>query len=112
MDLISEFFARVFHPRELLQWGGYPVMMAVIFAETGLLVGFFLPGDSLLVTAGFLVQGGYMDPLELGPSFRPVGREVLNPHLEPLARQSAHDVQSSALMLPQRRALAVERVAL
>ncbi len=30
----------------------------IIFAESGLLVGFFLPGDSLLFTAGFLVQAG------------------------------------------------------
>ena len=33
---------------------------AVIFAESGLLVGFFLPGDSLLFTAGFLVQAGFI----------------------------------------------------
>ncbi|HVY49700.1 MAG TPA: VTT domain-containing protein [Minicystis sp.] len=66
-DLLREFFTRVFHARELLEWGGYPVMMAVIFAETGLLIGFFLPGDSLLVTAGALVAGGYMDPLAVGP---------------------------------------------
>jgi membrane-associated protein len=66
VDLIHEFFVRVFHARELLDWGGYPVMMAVIFAETGLLVGFFLPGDSLLVTAGAVVSGGFMDPMGIG----------------------------------------------
>lgn len=32
------------------------VLMAIIFAESGLLIGFFLPGDSILFTAGFLVQ--------------------------------------------------------
>jgi membrane-associated protein len=67
VDLIHEFFARVFHARELLDWGGYPVMMAIVFAETGLLVGFFLPGDSMLVTAGAVVSGGFMDPLSIGP---------------------------------------------
>ena len=36
------------------------LMMAVLFAETGLLVGFFLPGDSLLFTAGVLVAAGVM----------------------------------------------------
>jgi membrane-associated protein len=35
-------------------WGGYIGLTAIIFAETGLLVGFFLPGDSLLVTAVLL----------------------------------------------------------
>lgn len=35
-------------------WIGYLVLAAIIFSETGLLVGFFLPGDSLLFTAGFL----------------------------------------------------------
>ena len=39
---------------ELIAWGGLLVLVAIIFAETGLLVGFFLPGDSLLFTAGFI----------------------------------------------------------
>ncbi len=37
---------------EIVIWGGYIGLCAIIFSETGLLVGFFLPGDSLLVTAG------------------------------------------------------------
>ena len=37
-------------------WVGYAVMGAIIFSETGLLVGFFLPGDSLLFAAGFLAS--------------------------------------------------------
>ncbi len=39
---------------ELIRWGGYIVLVVIVFAETGLLIGFFLPGDSLLVTAGLL----------------------------------------------------------
>lgn len=40
---------------------GYVGITAVIFAETGLLIGFFLPGDSLLFTAGFLASQGVFD---------------------------------------------------
>ena len=39
---------------ELIGWGGLLVLVAIVFAETGLLIGFFLPGDSLLFTAGFI----------------------------------------------------------
>jgi membrane-associated protein len=38
----------------LIQLGGFLILMGIIFAETGLLFGFFLPGDSLLITAGVL----------------------------------------------------------
>lgn len=43
--------------------GGWVIalILAIVFAETGLLVGFFLPGDSLLFTAGLLVATGVID---------------------------------------------------
>jgi len=37
-------------------WGGHLAIWAIVFAESGLLIGFFLPGDSLLFTAGFLAS--------------------------------------------------------
>lgn len=40
---------------------GYIGIFAIIFAESGLLVGFFLPGDSLLFTAGFLASQNIFD---------------------------------------------------
>ncbi len=43
---------------ELVAWGGYLGLFAIIFTETGLFIGFFLPGDSLLVTAGLLIATG------------------------------------------------------
>jgi membrane-associated protein len=42
----------------LLKIMGYGGLFAIVFAESGLLIGFFLPGDSLLFTAGFLASQG------------------------------------------------------
>lgn len=49
-----------FDLQELIKWAGVFGVAAIIFAESGLLIGFFLPGDSLLFTAGFLVQIGVL----------------------------------------------------
>jgi membrane-associated protein len=46
---------------DLVRWGGYAVLVAIVFTETGLLVGFFLPGDSLLITAGLVAAAGGLD---------------------------------------------------
>ena len=43
---------------DLIRWGGYLILVAIVFTETGLLVGFFLPGDSLLITAGLVAAAG------------------------------------------------------
>jgi membrane-associated protein len=53
------------NPTHLIDTFGLLGMMVVLFAECGLLVGFFLPGDSLLFTAGLLVAGGLVAPLWL-----------------------------------------------
>ena len=58
MELIQEFFRRVYNVPELIRLGGLVGLVAVVFAETGLMVGFFLPGDSLLVTAGLFAAKG------------------------------------------------------
>ena len=42
----------------LVQWAGYGGLALIIFVETGLFFGFFLPGDSVLVTAGLLASQG------------------------------------------------------
>lgn len=44
----------------LIKTTGYLGLFGIVFAESGLLVGFFLPGDSLLFTAGFLASQGYL----------------------------------------------------
>ena len=52
--------------KEIVVWGGYIGLFAIIFSETGLLIGFFLPGDSLLVTAGLYASAtGSLDPVIL-----------------------------------------------
>jgi membrane-associated protein len=43
----------------LLKLVGYSGIFGIVFAESGLLIGFFLPGDSLLFTAGFLASQGF-----------------------------------------------------
>ena len=51
---------------EIIRWGGLGILIAIVFAETGLLIGFFLPGDSLLVTAGFVAATtGVLDLTQL-----------------------------------------------
>jgi membrane-associated protein len=55
MDSILEFFSKLYDSQQLMEvirTGGYVLLNAIVFIETGLLVGFFLPGDSLLVSAG------------------------------------------------------------
>src|SRR5882672_8931497 len=61
LDAILHFFHSLFDPdglRELIRAGGAPLICTIVFIETGFFVGFFLPGDSLLVTAGILSAGG------------------------------------------------------
>src|SRR2546429_3550691 len=61
LDAILHFFHSLFNPdglRELIRAGGAPLICTIVFIETGFFVGFFLPGDSLLVTAGILSAGG------------------------------------------------------
>ncbi len=58
---MTEFFQQFFSSdglRQLITNGGVPVLFAIIFAETGLLLGFFLPGDTLLVMTGLLCNAG------------------------------------------------------
>jgi len=51
----------IIDPVSIIEGAGYIGLALVIFAETGILLGFFLPGDSLLFTAGFLASTGIID---------------------------------------------------
>ncbi|MFI5183571.1 MAG: VTT domain-containing protein [Vicinamibacteria bacterium] len=61
MDFVEAFFRTVYNVPELIRLGGLAGLILVVFAETGLMVGFFLPGDSLLVTAGLFAARGDLD---------------------------------------------------
>ena len=50
----------VFDLHELVKTVSYLGLFAIVFAETGLLAGFFLPGDSLLITAGLVAAEGIL----------------------------------------------------
>ena len=61
---MQEFWNSLQHfidPEKLLKEGGFYVVLFVIFAETGLFFGFFLPGDYLLFLAGMFVATGRLD---------------------------------------------------
>jgi membrane-associated protein len=63
---ILDFLRALTNPERLIQllsgfmagWLGYALLFAIVFSETGLLVGFFLPGDSLLFTVGVVAGAG------------------------------------------------------
>ena len=55
----------MFNLVSIIEFGGYLGLFAIIFAESGLFFGFFLPGDSLLFTAGFLASQGYFSIVPL-----------------------------------------------
>jgi membrane-associated protein len=67
MGALTELFHRLSNLSELIRWAGFIGLTIIIFSETGLLVGFFLPGDSLLVTAGLLGAAGYFNVYTLAP---------------------------------------------
>jgi membrane-associated protein len=73
MEFLQQFFDFVFHvltnPERLIQflstvftgWYGYALLFAIVFSETGLLAGLFLPGDSLLFTVGVVAGAGELN---------------------------------------------------
>ena len=67
-SIVDWFLNNVYNVPELIRWVGFPGLIAIVFAETGLLVGFFLPGDSLLITAGVFAAGGLLDIRWLVPA--------------------------------------------
>ena len=61
MDFLWDLFHKIYDVESLVRVGGLAGLTAIVFIETGLLVGFFLPGDSLLVTAGLFAARGDLE---------------------------------------------------
>ena len=54
MSEVWEFLKQLTNPESIIQYGGLALLLFVVFAETGLLIGFFLPGDSLIFISGLI----------------------------------------------------------
>ncbi|MBI2815981.1 MAG: VTT domain-containing protein [Acidobacteria bacterium] len=61
LDWLQEAFLFLTNVQGLITWGGVVLVCIIVFVETGLFFGFFLPGDSLLVTAGIFAAAGFLD---------------------------------------------------
>src|ERR1700759_4767779 len=61
MENFWEHLQNLTDAQSILSKGGFFLLLIVIFAETGLFFGFFLPGDYLLFTAGLLCASGVFD---------------------------------------------------
>lgn len=58
LESLKHLIQKLYDVQGLIHWGGALLVCIVVFIETGFFVGFFLPGDSLLVTAGIFAAHG------------------------------------------------------
>ncbi|HET9401117.1 MAG TPA: VTT domain-containing protein [Candidatus Acidoferrales bacterium] len=61
LDSIKHLLHTLYDVQGLIRWGGILGVCTIVFIETGFFVGFFLPGDSLLVTAGIFAAAHLLD---------------------------------------------------
>jgi membrane-associated protein len=69
LQAVIDFLRSLTEPAQLIRllstvftgWWGYALLCGIVFSETGLLVGFFLPGDSLLFTVGVVAGAGHLN---------------------------------------------------
>ena len=65
IEFIKQAFHLITDVQGIIQWGGILMVCIIVFTETGLFVGFFLPGDSLLVSAGIFAAAGVLNVYSL-----------------------------------------------
>ena len=68
IEFLKHLLTQLYDPKglqSLVEWGGTTLVCIIVFVETGMFVGFFLPGDSLLVTAGVFASAGHLKIWEL-----------------------------------------------
>src|ERR1051326_5861789 len=73
VQLLLDIWRSLTDPDRLIQllsqvitgWWGYALLAGIVFAETGLLVGLFLPGDSLLFTVGVVAGAGQLNVVQI-----------------------------------------------
>src|SRR6185436_6536835 len=69
IETLLEYYRTLTNPERLIEllttilsgWPGYAMLFAIVFSETGLLIGLFLPGDSLLFTVGVVAGAGHLN---------------------------------------------------
>jgi membrane-associated protein len=61
IEFLKDAFHFIYDVEGLIRWGGTFLICSIVFVETGLFVGFFLPGDSLLVSAGIFAAAGHLN---------------------------------------------------
>lgn len=60
IEYLQHLLSQLYNVQQLIEWGGIVLVCVIVFVETGMFVGFFLPGDSLLVTAGVVAAAGHI----------------------------------------------------
>lgn len=60
LDFLRHLFEKLSDVEAIIRAGGLAIVCGIVFTETGLFFGFFLPGDSLLVTAGIVAAAGHL----------------------------------------------------
>jgi membrane-associated protein len=59
LETLRQLLHTLYDVEGLIRWGGTLLVCIIVFVETGFFVGFFLPGDSLLVAAGVFAAAGH-----------------------------------------------------